>query len=192
MQKAKIREFFDRFLLEKQHEYLGFLSSIPSRTHHEGERWTMKRADGSSDSSEYNTLETVFSIDINDVPTLTLDKVMQKLDDAAREMAKQMSQGIYKSINELTQKYDQVIDSKGKGLTKETFLETFERVTISFDKQGNPIFPSLIMHPNTWERVREDAASWDDDPDFKTRHAAILESKRIEWSDRESRRKLVD
>lgn len=192
VQKARLRELWTEYVDRKQQQYLGFWSTLPSRTHHEGEKWLLERADGSSDSYEYRTLEAAFSIDIEEAPILTPDKVRNKLDEIAREMARQMSQGIYQSLNETLEKYGQTIDGEGRSFNKATFLEAIEAVEFDFDENGEPAYPALLMHPELYEKIKDDVQAWDQDPEFKTRHKIIMERKRIQWRDRESRRKLVD
>lgn len=100
VQKSKLKEIWTRFLYRRQQEYLGFWSSVPAQTHHEGASWSIERADGTSDRQEYKELGSVFSVDMQEVPNLTSDKLMEKLDAVAKDMAMQMSQGIFETLNE--------------------------------------------------------------------------------------------
>jgi cytochrome c556 len=72
------------------------------------------------------------------------------------------------------------------------FLEMLEKVSISFDEDGNPQMPTAFVSPETGAHIRAHAAEWEADTAFRERHAKILQRKREEWDDRERHRELVD
>lgn len=192
VQKAKLSEFWNEYLRKKHYEYLGYFANIPSHRHYEGNRWHLEREDGTVSNSEYGLIEDEFSVHIDEVPSLTPEKIAQKLDKVAEEMARQMVRHIVEDISQAAEKVGNTVDAGGRRLTKETFLEALYKMLLSFDKQGNLKPPAILIHPKLWESIKNDVTTWEEDPEFVARHEEIIVRKREIWHDRESRRKLVD
>jgi hypothetical protein len=191
-QKAKLFKFWTGYLQLKQREYLGHFAIAPSYTHHEGNRWTIQREDGTSSESTYRNIGAEMSIPTDEVPNLTPDRIAKELDSLAEKLARQMRQGIIESLNQATDQAGTRVDAKGSPPTKELFIEVLDRMLLLFDKDGNLIPPAIVMHPRIWETHGEEMKNWEQDPEFSVRYEEIVERKREEWRARESRRKLVD
>ncbi len=191
-QKAKLLKHLNTYLIRKQQEYLGVFNKIPSYTHHEGDRWSIEKEDGTVSEQMYQEVEAGFSIRRDETPNLTPERVMEELDKVAQEMAKQQVQGIVKKINQAVDESGRSIDAKGSPLTKELILQALDSVEFGFDENGRPELPALIMHPPGWAKYKDEIKLWEQDPEFNQRFKAMVEKKREGWRDRESRRKLVD
>jgi hypothetical protein len=63
---------------------------------------------------------------------------------------------------------------------------------MDFDELGFPIYPTLILSPDLYEKVKSELQRWSSDPKVIARQKEIIDKKRKEWLDRESNRKLVD
>jgi|CXWL01.1.fsa_nt_gi hypothetical protein len=187
-EKAKLQEFINSILIRKHKEHLGPFAEIPSYTHHEGDKWKI----GENEEIEYAGLEAELVIKLTDVPSMSWESVHQKIDDIAKEMARQLAEKIIGDIRATSAKAGNLIDAGGRKLSKEHLLEMLERFDMSFDESGELNRPVILMHPDLWERVRDDMKTWENDPDFKTQHELIVARKREVWCDRESNRKLVD
>lgn len=186
--KTKVIESWNNYLVRKHNAELGFWSTVPSRAHHEGDEWIIVRADGTSSRTEYKEVSSTVSIDARDYANLGPQEVKAILDGVAEDMAGKMSQDLFQVLNESLQS----IDASGRNLSRELFLEMLETIWIDFDRAGNPIFPTLVMHPSLLESVKDDMESWEKDKDFVAKQKAVIEKKREQWRDRESSRKLVD
>jgi hypothetical protein len=107
-------------------------------------------------------------------------------------MAREMSKNIYAEIARVTNQVGNSLNAQGQPLSKELFLQMFEKVDMDFDENGNWNPPAIIMAPELWEAKKDEMKSWENDPDFQSKHSAIIARKKEEWRDRENRRKLVD
>jgi glucose-6-phosphate dehydrogenase assembly protein OpcA len=74
----------------------------------------------------------------------------------------------------------------------EVFLEMLERISITFDEDGNPHMPTAVVSPEMGDHIRAHAQDWEANQVFRDRHAKILQRKKEEWDDRESNRQLVE
>jgi hypothetical protein len=191
-EKKKLMERWNQYLVRKHQEYLGFFSTINSYRHYEGKEWLMERPDGSLDSSEYRLIEAEFIINDSEVPYLTPLQIAEKIDRVAEEMAKNQAHHLLQTIHEAAIAVGNIVDSGGQPLTKELFLKVVDRIMMEFDRAGNPQYPSIVMHPDLWESIKDDAQHWETDVEFMAKHKAILDRKREEWRVRENHRKLAD
>jgi hypothetical protein len=192
VQKERLLKFWDYYIGKKQKQILGIFANIPTYTHHEGETWEIIRVDGSSSESTYNKFVTVFSIPNSDLPNLTPPKIAKMLDSVVEDLAKQQHEKFFEEILKATEKAGTNVNAKGQPLTKELFLEGLNRIDLSFDQEGKLIPPTIIMHPDAWDKYNKEITNWEKDPKFRFRYQEIINRKREEWYARESRRKLVD
>lgn len=191
-EKALLVKFWNEYLELKHRELLGFFSTIPSFAIHEGDRWKIERSDGSESEQPYQEMSSGFTIDINEVPELTPEKIKIKLDALAENTAQQMSQGIFNEIQTASEAVGNTVNAKGKPLTKELVLELFEKIETDFSPDGQWIPPSIVMHPDVWKANEAKFKEWELDEEFNTRRDEIINKKREAWRAREAIRKLVD
>jgi hypothetical protein len=191
-EKDLIGKFWNEYLAHKHREYLGFFATIPSFSIHEGNRWKIERDDGSESEQEFEELSSNFMIDLSEVPELTPEKIMEKINTVAEDTAKKMSQSIFRELEEATEKVGNVVNAKGQPLSQEHFLQMLEKMEASFTPDGQWDSPAFVMHPNAWKANEEKFKEWEQDEEFKTKQDQIINKKREEWRAREALRKLVD
>ena len=191
-EKALLAKFWTEYLARKHRELLGVFSTIPSFSIHEGDRWKIERPDGTASEQPYQEMSSGFTIDLNEVPDLTPEKLKAKLNAVAEDGARQMSQGFFREIQQATEQVGNTVDAKGKPLTKELFLELLEKIESDFTPDGQWIAPSLVMHPDAWKANEAKFKEWEQDKEFTDRQTEIINKKREEWHAREALRKLVD
>jgi hypothetical protein len=191
-EKALIAKFWNEYLAHKHREFLGFFATIPSFAVHEGDRWNIERTDGTQSEQLYEEVSSRFTINVDEVPNLTPEKIREKLDAVAADAARQMTQTIVREIQDVTDKVGNTVNAKGQPLTKELFLEMIERMDAEFDPNGIWIPPSIVMHPDVWKANEKKFKEWEKDKEFASKQSEIINKKREEWYAREALRKLVD
>ena len=181
------------YLEQRERHHAGYFGTMPRRTHHEGSSWTLLREDGSIDeASAYQEISSELLVEFTEVPTLTLEEILQKLDKLAEELGRQWGVATIQKIIKETEASGQVVNSEGRGFTQEAFLEMMNRLEISFDENDEPELPVMVMNSNTARKVREQSQGWEQDEEFQKRYHQLIEKKREAWYDRENNRKLVD
>ncbi|WP_162909438.1 hypothetical protein [Aggregatilinea lenta] len=189
IQKNKLMDFWNEYLIRKQYHYAGFVGNIPSFRHHEGGKWRIERIDGSVSESGYEAIEANFTLQNDEIPFLTPAEIAQKLDQVAREIAGKVSRSTFKKLSEYAVT-DGNVESEPIG--PDTFLHALEKIDLSFDSSGNPVNPTIVMSPMLWDAIKDDIPKWEQDPEFEKQHSQIIDRKREDWRVRESNRKLVD
>ena len=84
------------------------------------------------------------------------------------------------------------LDAGGQPLTAEMILRVWDRMDFDFDKQGRPKMPTLVFNPIHRQRVDEQFRRIANEPELIKLKQDIMNRKKLDWYDRESRRKLVD
>lgn len=191
-EKEILNQFWTNYLIAKHRELLGFFGTLPAHMNHEGHQWELNRADGTGDNQPYHEIEGLMTIEISEVPFLTPDKIRNKLDKIAEDMARQISQGMFAEISRVAKEVGNEVNAEGQTLNQELFLQMLEKMDLDFDENGNWNPPTIVIHPDLWESKKEEMKSWETDNEFLSKKKAIIEKKKEEWRDRENHRKLVD
>ncbi len=147
------------------------------------------RADGSVEDSPLHSSCAEDSITADEVPLLTHEERLRRIEFLAANMANQVAQHMQESICKTLDAHDQIVDLRGQPLGPDAFLAVFEKIQMEFDEAGNP--EDLCMTPpmaEQWISVQQQLES---DASLRQRFDDLLERKRGEWRDREAARKLV-
>jgi len=97
-EKNELAKFWNHYLEIKQKQLLGYWAEIPAFSIHEGQQWQLERSDGSVDVSEFEEISGNFTINLDNVPNLTPDKIREQLDQVANEATGQIAQQIISNI----------------------------------------------------------------------------------------------
>jgi hypothetical protein len=188
--KQDIRRIQDRHLENRIDQQSGFFSELPKHYMHEGNRMRIRRANGSVEEIKRKKTLGKLSLNVSEIPALTLKERIAKLDTVADQMADQMVTHTIETLGEGLDKAGQVIDRKGKPFDAETIFEVLEKIQIEFDKSEQYDL-TILIPPALAPRVKEILQLLETDKNLQKRHAEIMERKREEWRDREAARKLV-
>jgi len=189
--KADIQRILDRYLRTQVNSRLGVFNESPKLIIHEGNRMRTVRADGSIDESELKQASAEMSINFEDIPNLALRDRLVKLNETADQMARQMSEHMFGTLNEILEKAGQVVDQKGKPLDAEAVFGLLETMEIEFDKGDGQMELSIVVPPALAPKMTEVFEHIHSDAILRSRYEEIILRKRMEWRDREADRKLV-
>jgi hypothetical protein len=189
--KADISHLFDMYQINRINAYLGFVNEIPQSIIKEGKNPTILRGDSSRDEIEIKQASATATFKRDEIPSLSMQERMKRLDAAAKEIAAEISTIAFAAINEAVDRIGNVVDANGKPLSPEAIFEVLEKIHLDFDENGNPEELNIVVSPDLSERFVETMQQLQNDPELKKRYDAIINTKRKEWHDREIARKLV-
>jgi len=190
--KADIAEVFHTVFKNRLNAYLGVVGEVPRHFIKEGGNPVTFRPDASRDETKLKaaSAETMFKIE--EIPHLSVEERIARLDAAAREMANQISSHAFAEINEAVNKVGNVVDAKGKPFTAEALFEVLEKIQMDFEDDGIKHKElTIVMPPAMIDRVKATMAQIHQNPELSKRYKEIIDKKRMEWRDREAARKLV-
>jgi hypothetical protein len=180
-----------RYLRHQVHRRMPGINEAPQHTVHEGERTRIVRADASVEESEMKTAAAEMSIGETEASAMTTQERKAILDSIADDMARQISEHAFASINDTLEKAGQVVDNGGRKLDAEAMLVMLEKMQFDFDDNGQLKNLSIVVGPEMRERANAEFARLFTDPVLSVRYAALMQSKWADYRDREASRKLV-
>lgn len=189
--KLDISDRLEEFVRERKAYHLGHLSKIRRVVRPEGGKQEIKYSSGESDSSYPIDVSIEFPLIVSEIPTMTLDNLLEKLDNLAKQMAEKEAKFFYQRLFEILDKFGQTTDAKGRRMSAELILESLSSIRVEFDRYGRPQIPPLIFHPTLEEAVRAAYDELENNKELKAEWNSIIEQKRNEWIEREGSRKLV-
>jgi hypothetical protein len=190
--KKYIRIYLAKLLKKEIEGGDALLSMMRRRTQHEGDQYAIRGVDGQTEESGFEEMASEFAITSDELIEKGVLACAEKLQEAAKEIAKSSSIMMFNRIKGATERTGNVIDGGGKPLTPELLLELMQKVEMDFDDEGNPLNMAFVVSPETWETYKDRFREWDQDPEVVRKRDLIMARKRREWLDRESNRKLVD
>jgi hypothetical protein len=173
-------------------EALGPIGEAPRFTQHEGDTHSYMTVDGDQRTTDYQNIGVEIEIDRSNIPNMSFEDILRLTVSKGRELGAQQAEYHYGVINNVIEESGNVVHAGGEPLTIDHLLGVIEQMQISFDPDGNPRIPSIIANPETGSRVKQILAEAEQDAEARARLQQIIENKRREWDEAESRRKLVD
>jgi hypothetical protein len=123
----------------------------------------------------------------DDIRDCNLDALAEQVNKAAEERLAKIMPHFFDVLHRITDAAGTAADAGGRPFSFELYLEALERMEIQFDREGNPILPTLVMHPVMAEQLRslppmtqEQQRAMDD----------LIERKRTEFNASRRHRKL--
>jgi len=169
-------------------EELGPFKESPRFIQHEGSRHLYSTIDGEEGETEYQELMVERTFSSSEIASLSFEDALNLVIEKGREMGAQQARYHYARLDQIVADAGTTVSGP---LTLDSFFEMLERAFISFDYEGNPRMPTMVIHPNMTPRIQELAEEMERD-EAKARLAEIMERKREQWNEEQDRRKLVD
>lgn len=124
-----------------------------------------------------------------EIAAFDLKSMKAKMDEAAEQMAAQMTKHFYETVSEICEKSGQV--TRGGPFTADTVLAALDKIAIDFDTEGGAQMPSIHVAPSQFEAVRAAIEKLHTDPEYAQKREELMQRKFGEWLDREASRALV-
>lgn len=179
------------FLRIRTGHHLGVLDDIRRVQYFEGDEHSLTRGTGETERSRFRQMSSEVTFQTRDLPKLPLPLVLQRLDGAAADMARQQAQMLYEGVSEAVEKVGNVVDAQGRKMTASLIIEMLEKLHIDFDQFGRAHLPQMHIPPNLEESLMGALRELEEDPIMRKQYQAVIEQKREEWRAREASRKLV-
>lgn len=191
----EVKEFYQKRLNELLTRFMGshpLLSQMREHSYREGTANSIQRESGEEVSSGMKKLEELLKIDSKDIAEQGPLAFIQPLKNMADSINEKRMEMVLRDIHEATEVTGNVLDTKGEQLSHDHLLQMLEKITIPFDESGNPLMPSMVVNENLMKKLQERIPEWEADPENKRKFEELMQTKKKEWDDRESHRKLVD
>ena len=185
--KEKLKKMLDSEMEKAQFRHMGPFADTPKSNIFEGDEVILIRADGSREGVEMEKAEVKIEIKLEEVEEMTHEKVLDKIDTIAREMAKQIAKIGYETMSKAAEEVGNVTSANGEPLSIDLLLKGLDKIHLSFDEEGQPSGLRLVAHPKMAPSLEKIYSQLESHP----RYQALMERKREEWRVRENNRELV-
>lgn len=138
---------------------------------------------------EANGNEMRLSFTINDsvAKNTNIEEYISIVYDIAKQSAEHIIPQMFSLINEVCEKSGQVINAGGQVFNYDLLLDLLEKMDISFDESGEPIKPTLVMHPDLLQSIKDIKPT----PKQEEREKAIWERKKADFLAKKRSRRLL-
>ena len=190
--KQKADALLRQYVKDQIPEVAPLLKGIGRTVQHEGDEGTYEDVDGREGQIEYESIAAGLEITRDEMRHASFSVVIAKCKEMAESLAEDLSKMMFATASEAAESVGNVVDAKGKPI-RESLLEMHRKVQLDFNpRTGEPAYPTLVVHPETLEKIKDDLKSLEGDPEFQAELSKIRQKQWMDWCDRESRRCLVD
>lgn len=128
-----------------------------------------------------------FAVVFQDAISGDLASLAASIETGADESLKVVMPRIFAYSGRLCEAAGTATNAKGQRLSHELIRESFEKMQLNFDESGNPIMPTLVLHPDMLKQLQELPPATDEEVQAWNE---MIERKRCEFNDRRRHRKL--
>ena len=185
--KEKLKKMLDSEMKKAQLRHMGPFADSPKSNIFEGDEVILIREDGSRGEMKMRKMQAAVDVKLEEVEEMTHERVLEKINALAREIAGQIARRGYEVIDEAAQEVGNVTSADGEPLSIDLLLEGLEKIHLSFDEAGQPSGLRLVAHPNMSSELENIYSQLESHP----RYRELMERKREEERVRENNRELV-
>jgi hypothetical protein len=115
-----------------------------------------------------------------------IDDYTRFLVDISESQRKSLARNFFKNISEITDATGRSVNAKGQPITVDLFLDLLEKVEFGFDDDGNPQYPTFVLPPTVFERLKKLTFT----PEQEQRRIQIIEENRARFNASKRTRRL--
>ena len=168
------------------------IASIPHKMQQEGNASEFQTVQGKTNRIKYRKHTSTVSVKYEDGKGLTLEQFCAKASEIGEDMAKQMSGVLVKELDAVIKETgNEVKVPKSEGLQYKHLFELIEKAEVDFDDDGES-FSRFFCGMDFYKDVEQKMPEWEKDPEFRRRLKELNARKKMEFYEREARRRLVD
>lgn len=189
--KAELAREHRRKVEAEIHAQMPIVSKIRSVRFHEGNGFSFERHDEVIETQEFQDVKMPVQVSARLEFSETVQAMKEQVRNVASDMAAHLEAMLFRTLERTSKEVGNAMDMKGQPFTLESYLDMLEKVDMDFDSFGMPEFPTQVIHPSMGPTVRAEFERFKTSSVLRDRAESIMQQKRKDWRDRESRRRLV-
>lgn len=127
--------------------------------------------------SEVQKLSTSLNLKNEIIREYKMDEFCIFMNDFINKQLQESSKMIFNETSAISEFTGNIADSRGKPLDYGYFLELIEKIDIRFDKDGNPIMPTVFCGKELFEKFSKIKATKEQELRFRK----IIQTKKEAW-----------
>jgi len=132
-------------------------------------------------------IESKIVIKWDDIRSCDLDALAEQVDEMADERLSIVMPHFFKVFEKTCDAAGTGTDARGRPFSFEMYLAGLEKIELQFDREGQPILPTLVVHPTTAKQL---ASMPPPTEEQQKAYSNLIERKRGEFNARRRYRKL--
>ena len=189
--KQKLSQRFMRQLREEIDRHAPLSGQMKTYVMPEGDSFSFQTVDGEIEKQEFKAMFQRIEVPADLPPEDMRVKLREKFGEMTEKVAHRLEAALFDKVREATDKTGLAFNARGKPFHPSMMLDMLEKMDVDFDRLGNPLLPTMVVHPDMMRAIAPRIAEWESDPELQKRRSAVIAKKREEWLDREAHRKLV-
>jgi hypothetical protein len=157
----------------------------------EGKHSDYQRRDRKIVPLEMKRSEVSTSIDTSQGLGMTIETFREKARELGQGFGKQMWEMVIGAVEQAVAETGYQVKVRKGNLTQQDVLKMFDLVEHNFDEAGNPT-QQLVLGPELAAEFKKRFEEWSQDTAFMEKLEDIKQRKRLEFNEREARRRLVE
>jgi len=192
----RLKKKLQKRLLRQLHELMALraplVREIRAHVNSEGDRYSFQTHDtGEIVERNYKTISAKFRLQKAIPVAARTGQIERELENAAAELAYQRERMLFTAVSEAVEQVGNVFDARGRPFHPSMLHEALRKMSVDFDEFGQPVLPTIVLHPDMLKSIASKLKEWEADPQLKAEFNEVIAQKREEWRARESNRKLV-
>jgi len=167
------------------------ITGIATSPVHEGHGTSIHRADGTVDERPFERAGAEIAIPVEAIETESLQGIFDRMDGIIDTLARAKSEALFRTVGEATRAAGTATNAGGQPITAELLLQAWEKLNIDFRANGQPQWPTTVIHRSQQDRFIVERARLESEPMLRQQLIELINRKREEWIAREADRVLV-
>jgi hypothetical protein len=138
-----------------------------------GPELVVHQTGGTTDRSSLSGAEELFEVSKAAIESGDTQEFISRLEQAVQGIRGKVVQQLFRKVEESCKRSGNVVDAKGEPPSADLICQMLEQIEIEFDKNAEPILPTLICHPDHEAEFRRILS----DPVTEARIQLILQRK---------------
>jgi hypothetical protein len=167
-------------ILERYFKYIissdAILKDIGShRELHTGGFWYEK--EGKELLTPLQQISSTIEISLEAIAKYDLEILVKNVHEFTQERINMMHRIMYNTVEQVTTLVGNTVNGGGKPFNPDLLLDMLEKVYVPFDEKGEPIVPTIVMHPDVYKKSKDIQFT----KEQEKRQKQILEKKKKEY-----------
>ena len=131
-------------------------------------------------------LSFAMEIPFDTIVGFDLELFSNRIYDLSQQRIEQLHKMMFETLEQVTDLTGNQVDARGKTASPDLVLDMLEKVQLTFNKEGEPILPTLVVAPETGRQLSRMKFT----KEQEERQRQILEKKKKEYHAKKRNRRL--
>lgn len=103
---------------------------------------------------EFEEISATANLSFEDIKNSNIERFTGFLTEFSDQLIINLRQGLFLNLTPVLEMSGQTIKNNNESFSYDTFLDALEMVELEFDESGNPIKPTMVLHPKLLNELK--------------------------------------